>query len=160
MAMGSHQSAAMVSDTWLTPPHIIKALGRFDLDPCTPPAMPWQTAAKRYTEADDGLTSPWFGRVWLNPPYSREAVKWLRKLADHGNGVALVFARTETAWFWETVWNAADAVLFLRGRIHFHHGDGTRASANAGAPSVLVAYGKENARILQESGIEGRFIHL
>lgn len=160
MAIGSHQSAVMKSDTWLTPQPIINALGAFDLDPCTPPVMPWQTATRRYTEADDGLASPWEGRVWLNPPYSREAVKWLRKLSNHGNGIALIFARTETAWFFETIWEKADALLFLKGRIHFHYADGTRASANAGAPSVLVAYGKENVTALYCCKIPGRFIDL
>lgn len=160
MGMSSHQSASMKSDTWLTPPSIVQDLGEFDLDPCTPPVMPWQTAKKRYTIVEDGLVSPWEGRVWLNPPYSREAVKWLRKLADHGDGIALVFARTETAWFFETVWRKADAVLFIEGRLHFHYPDGERAAANAGAPSVLVAYGKNNVRALCQSKIKGEFIDL
>ena len=96
MSLSAHQSARMMTDEWLTPPEILAALGPFDLDPCTPDAMPWQTAAARYTKRDDGLAQPWRGRVWLNPPFGREAVRWLRKLAAHGDGVALVPARTET----------------------------------------------------------------
>lgn len=160
MSMGRHQSAAMKSDVWLTPPGIIAALGDFDLDPCAPSKRPWNTARAHYTPEDDGLSKPWFGRVWLNPPYSREAVRWLRRMVEHGNGVALVFARTETEWFWETVWRAATACLFLEGRIHFHLPDGSRAKANAGAPSVLVAYGSRNAEVLRTSGIEGAFVDL
>lgn len=158
--MGGHQSAAMKSDTWLTPPEIVAALGKFDLDPCCPPVMPWPTADRMLCERDDGLTADWNGRVWLNPPYSREAVKWLRKLADHGNGTALIFARTETSWFFETIWRAATAVLFLEGRIHFHKADGTRAAANAGAPSCLVAYGEVDATILRECAIDGYFVRI
>lgn len=157
-AMGSHQSARMESDTWLTPPEIIDVLGPFDLDPCTPKEMPWETAIHRYTPADDGLRQPWFGRVWLNPPYSREAVKWLEKMAEHGHGTALVFARTETEWFHRMVWQRATALLFLRGRIHFHDITGARASANAGAPSVLVAYGDEDAKLLRASQIAGMYV--
>jgi hypothetical protein len=160
MSMGSHQSAAMKSDTWLTPPEIIQALGKFDLDPCCPPVMPWPTASRTFSVREDGLMQPWEGRVWLNPPYSREAVKWLRKMADHGHGTALLFARTETAWFFETVWHAATAVLFLEGRIHFHRADGSRAEANAGAPSCLVGYGEEDARILEASGIAGHYVRI
>lgn len=160
MSMGGHQSAAMKSDTWLTPPNIIHALGEFDLDPCCPPVMPWRTAAHVMTKKQNGLGSQWHGRVWLNPPYSRDAVDWLRKMARHGRGTALVFARTETAWFVETVWEAATAILFLYGRIHFHYADGTRAAANAGAPSCLVAYGKEDADILRKCGLAGRFVPL
>lgn len=158
LGIGGHQSAAMITDTWLTPPHIIKALGPFDLDPCCPESMPWPTAAWSYCRADDGLSKDWHGRVWLNPPYSREAVKWLRKLADHGQGTALVFARTETSWFFDYVWKRASAILFLEGRIHFHLPDGSRAKANAGAPSCLVAYGEKDAELLQGSGIKGVFI--
>lgn len=160
MGMGSHQSAAMISDTWLTPPEIIKELGPFDLDPCCPRLMPWKTAEFSYTAHEDGLKQPWEGRVWLNPPYSREAVHWLRKLVKHGDGIALTFARTETAWFFETIWRAATACLFLEGRIHFHYADGSRAAANAGAPSVLVAYGDENASALRAAMIAGHFVDL
>jgi hypothetical protein len=160
MAMGSHQSAAMKTDTWITPPHIIEALDNFDLDPCCPPDMPWRTADRMVSLPEDGLQIPWAGRVWLNPPYSREAVRWLRKMAAHDHGTALVFARTETAWFFETVWRAASAVLFLEGRIHFHYPDGKRAAANAGAPSCLVAYGKSDANTLAIAPISGQFIRL
>ena len=161
MTMGSHHSASMITDTWLTPPEIIEALGAYDLDPCAAPSpRPWPTAKTHIEKPLDGLAEKWAGRVWLNPPYSREAVKWLRKLADHGTGTALVFARTETSWFVETVWERATAVLFLHGRIHFHHADGTRAPANAGAPSCLVAYGHLDAAMLANSGIEGTFVRL
>lgn len=154
-AIGSHQSSRMKSDIWLTPQDILKPLGSFDLDPCAPSVRPWNTATKHFSLPLDGLTQPWSDRVWLNPPYSREAVRWLRKLAEHGNGTALVFARTETAWFVESIWKRADAILFLEGRITFRLPDGTKAAANSGAPSVLAAYGPNNVLALQQSGIPG-----
>lgn len=91
--------------------------------------------------------------MWCNPPFGREAVKWLRRMVEHGNGVALIPARTETEMFYECVWNAADAVLFIKGRPHFHYVDGTRAPFNSGAPICLVAYGQENASSLLCSGL-------
>ena len=112
-----------------------------------------EIAKHHFTILDDGLSKPWFGRVFCNPPFGREAVKWLRRLREHGNGVALVPARTETKMFYETVWGAADAVLFVRGRPHFHHVSGERASFNSGAPIALVAYGKRNEQALVESGL-------
>jgi hypothetical protein len=157
-SIGGHQSARMLSDTWLTPPGLLAALGSFDLDPCCPVGMPWTTARECYTPHDDGLAQPWRGRVWLNPPYSRDAVKWLRRMAEHGDGIALTFARTETSWFFETIWRRAAALLFLEGRIHFHHINGSRAHANAGAPSVLVAYGRNNANALARCEIPGSFV--
>ncbi|MBF6607760.1 MAG: adenine methyltransferase, partial [Flavobacterium sp.] len=158
--IGSHQSAKMLKDEWLTPPEIIKSLGDFDLDPCSPINRPWNTAKKHFTINDNGLIQDWEGRVWCNPPYGLEASKWLSKLAEHDNGIALIFARTETKMFFEYVWNNADAVLFIEGRLHFHHVDGSRAKANAGAPSVLIAYGIENAKILKNCKIKGKFIQL
>ena len=158
--MGGHQSAKAMKDEWLTPPHILRALGHFDLDPCAPVNRPWDTASTHMTIEDNGLAKPWSGRVWCNPPYGLEAAKWLARLADHGNGIALIFARTETRMFFETVWPKADALLFIEGRLHFHHVDGTRAAANSGAPSVLVAYGASNADALRLCGLPGKFIAL
>ena len=149
MSLSSHQSARLKSDIYLTPPAIVRAVGPFDLDPCCPPAMPWQTAHRMISLPQDGMAMPWEGRVWLNPPFGREAAKWLEKLAHHGNGIALVPARTETRMFYSWVWPFASAVCFLRGRPHFHYADGTRASANSGAPIALVAYGVSNRFKLQ-----------
>ena len=158
--IGSHQSANMKKDEWLTPPEIIKALGEFTLDPCAPIVRPWEMAKKHFTINDNGLEKEWNGRVWCNPPYGLEASKWLKKLTEHGNGIALIFARTETKMFFEWVWNNATAVKFIEGRLYFHHVDGTKARANAGAPSVLIAYGNENAEILENCEIKGKFLRL
>ena len=150
----------MINDEWLTPPEIIEELGPFDLDPCSPVGRPWATARKHFTVRDNGLVQPWEGRVWLNPPYGSHLARWLSKLADHGDGIALVFARTETAAFFSEVWGRADALRFIKGRLHFHHVDGTRARANGGAPSVLVAYGETNAEAIANCKIPGRYIAL
>ena len=158
--IGSHQSANMKNDEWLTPPHIINALGNFDLDPCAPIIRPWDTAVKHYTIEDNGLCKEWSGRVWCNPPYGLEASAWLDKLAKHGNGIALIFARTETKMFFEHVWNKADSLLFIEGRLFFHYVTGEKAKSNSGAPSVLVAYGSKNSEILQNCKIPGKFVSL
>lgn len=159
MSMGGHHSAAMLKDEWITPPEILSHLGKFDLDPCAPIVRPWDTADRHYDINDDGLQHPWHGRVWCNPPYGKETGIWLSRMAYHGNGIALIFARTETRMFFEHVWNKAGAVLFIEGRLHFHHVDGTRAAANAGAPSCLVAYGENNVRTLEKSGL-GAFVDM
>lgn len=120
MGLSSHITRnERTTDEWLTPPEIIKALGVFDLDPCSPVKRPWDTALNHYTINDDGLSLPWFGRVWCNPPFGREAIRWLRKMKEHGDGIALIPARTETTMFYECVWGYADGVLFIKGRPHF-----------------------------------------
>jgi len=84
--MGSHHSANMINDEWLTPPHILKALGEFDLDPCAPVVRPWPMAKTHYTKVDDGLQKQWFGRVWCNPPYGREIGAWVKKASETMGG--------------------------------------------------------------------------
>lgn len=158
--MGSHQSAKMKNDEWLTPPEIIQALGDFNLDPCAPVSRPWPMAKKHLTVRDNGLMLPWEGRVWCNPPYGRESEEWLARMASHGNGIALIFARTETEMFFSQVWGKADAILFIQGRLSFYYVDGRRAEANSGAPSCLVAYGTENVKALEKSGIDGKLVIL
>ena len=158
--IGSHQSGKMMNDEWLTPPEIVKELGPFLLDPCAPIKRPWDTAFHHYTKEDDGLRQPWSGRVCLNPPYGREASAWLDKLKKHGKGIALIFARTETDMFFRHVWNDAHSLLFIEGRLYFHYVDGSRAKANSGAPSVLIAYGEEESEVLENCSIKGKFIKL
>jgi hypothetical protein len=143
---------------WLTPPEIPQALGAFDLDPCSPICRPWDTAKKHYTIEDNGLTQEWFGRVWLNPPYGRETFKWCEKLAHHGSGIALIFARTETRGFYRAVWNRADTVFFFRGRIRFYHytsEEGWIQQSSANAPSCLVSYSAKDTEAITNSGLEG-----
>lgn len=160
--IGGHQSPVNQKDEWLTPPSILQALGPFDLDPCAPIVRPWNMAARHYTLVDDGLKQRWEGRVWLNPPYGQPelVVPWLQRMVKHGWGTALIFARTETDMFFETVWKEATALLFLRGRLHFHHASGEQAKHNSGAPSVLIAYGEHDANILEACNIEGQFVPL
>ncbi len=158
--IGGHQSASSRTDDWLTPPEIIQALGPFDLDPCASIDQPWKTAKTQWTIKDDGLFKNWFGKVWLNPPYGQSTSVWLNRIANHGNGIALIFARTETQMFFNYVWHAADAIFFIRGRLSFYYPDGTRSKTNAGAPSVLIAYGNKNAGKLKHAHIGGKYIAL
>ena len=71
-------------------------------------------------------------------------------MAKHNNGVLLLHARTETAWF-RGVWDHADTILFLGRRMRFCNKEGVAAAANSGAPIVLAAFGGEAVRRLQSS---------
>lgn len=150
-------------DEWLTPPHIIKALGPFDLDPCAPVKRPWEMARHHYTVADDGLAKPWEGRVWCNPPYGRETFRWLDKLARHKMGLALIFARTETIGFHETIWRRAHSVFFFQGRLKFHFVTGEQGGP-ANAPSCLVSYSQDDTSAISFAqalcAVRGRLVVL
>lgn len=149
------------TDDWLTPPSLLAALGPFDLDPCASAAQPWPTACQQYTRADNGLLLPWFGRIWLNPPFSAWA-RWIARMAGHRHGTALLPARIETAAFHEHVLDGADAMLVLRGRIDFHRPDGSPADRRNGADfaTVLVAYGGDDVMRLADAGLDGRLVLL
>lgn len=147
-------------DEWLTPPHIFKALGHFDLDPCAPISPPWRIADWNLNILDDGLAQDWskWGFIWCNPPYGKQTPKWLEKMARHNNGIALIFARTDTRMFHDYVFNA-DAILFLKGRLSFYSVDGIKGGT-AGAPSCLVAYGREAVKRLENCGLKGKLIRI
>lgn len=146
--------SARTTDEWHTPPEVFEALRiNFGLDPAAPAGgVPWIPARRHFSRADDGLAQPWAGRVWLNPPYGREIGKWLARLAAHGDGLALVFPRTDTAWFQEAT-RTATAACFIAGRLRFIGPDGERARAGAGAGSLLLAWGLSCALALAHADL-------
>lgn len=144
----THDNVDNLSVDWYTPPHIFDGLGVFDLDPCQPiGGVKWIPALQYYTLEDDGLTSDWYGRVWLNPPYGKHTPQWLAKMHTHRNGIALLFARTDCAWFHDYV-AKADAILFLKGRVKFVDGLGVSGGNGAGSGSMLIAWGRKNVQAL------------
>ena len=166
MTLGSHQTTVGKSQVHITPKWVCEPFDA-DLDPCANDPMPWPCARESYSLPQDGLALPWHGFVWLNPPFERYGVaRWIEKLAAHGNGIALLHARTETDWF-RPCWRHASAMLFLSQRLIFHKFDGSPQTisnpsskhfgkpANSGAPVVLVAFGQAARARLQRSGIPG-----
>lgn len=142
-------------DITLTPLDLIEKLGEFDLDPC---GITWHKTAKTiFSLPVDGLKSDWYGRVWLNPPYSSPA-EWLEKLAIHGNGIALVLSSTGTKWFQNFGFNRADSMFFLKGRPKFMRLDKSRVSIMRDV--VLIAYGEYNSEILSKCDLAGYFVKL
>jgi hypothetical protein len=135
---------------------VFEALGiSFDLDPCSPGPgiVPWIPARTHYTVVENGLTQPWYGRVWLNPPYGPGIDRWLERFSEHRNGIALIFARTDTRWFHRYA-ACAEAVCFTRGRIPFiSPGTLTNTCGGPGCGSVLLAYGARCVSALRRSGL-------
>jgi phage N-6-adenine-methyltransferase len=132
------------SDERGTPLTLIRPLKRvveFDLDPASG-CEPEPIAPNRYTKEDDGLARPWWGHVWLNPPYS-EIADWMEKAAKEAQGVdvdsimALVPNRTSTRWFHDYA-TTADRYVVLDGRLKYEHTDGS-----APFPSAVFVWGAD-----------------
>ena len=152
----------VTTDSWITPKPLLDRLGPFDLDPCACIPQPWPTAKRMLTELDDGLMAKWEGHVWMNPPYGKSLDAWLNRLSVHNDGIALVFARTETRAFFRFVWPFASALLFLRGRLTFFRPDGSESDVghNSGGPSVLIGYGERAAKKLHECSDLGALVKI
>ena len=119
----------------------ISSIFNFSLDVC---ALPENAKCENYyTPKDDGLSKPWMGGVWCNPPYGREISSWVKKAYEESqkeyNSFVLMLlpARTDTKWWWDWVQGKA-TLFFIKGRVKF--GD-----HNVGAPfpSVLALYMKD-----------------
>lgn len=150
------------NDEWYTPKEIIQSLGEFDLDPATSlEAYKLNKSARKiYTTKENGLRQEWEGRVWLNPPYSNPLIQqFLMKMAEHNNGIALVFAKIEAKWFHDIVLQYATAIKFLYNRIRFYKPDGTQGMQPRNG-SMLIAYGKDNAEILMNNTLKGKYLFL
>lgn len=145
----SHESQKAESVSWYTPPSIFELLNtEFDLDVCAPQGgVPWIPAKNHYALPQDGLAEKWEGKVWCNPPYGKETPLWLKKILEHGNGIALVFARTDTKWFHDYA-AKADSLLFLKGRVQFVDGLQKTNSSGSTCGSVLLAYGTDCQEVL------------
>ena len=118
------------TNDWITPLWVIQSFnklamsgggGFFDLDPC---------ASK-------------------TQPHPCETRKWVERLAKHENGIALVFARVETALWQNIIFEYGSLFLFPARRISFMRPDGTTPKSSAGAPSAFIAFGDECAEALR-----------
>jgi hypothetical protein len=125
--------------------------GAFDLDPCSPTSDGRTTFVKArayFTEADDGLSLPWFGTVYMNPPYGRSIHHWTAKAKSEvkqGNAelvIGLLAARPDTA-FWHRDIVGSASVFFLKGRLKFGNADQV-----APFPSCLVIWGGSHEVII------------
>lgn len=161
------------SEEWYTPSHILErvyqVLGIPDLDPCCNEGTPIVNADSYLRKKDNGLVHSWHGRVYLNPPYGRDMIRWAKKMkSEYESGnvkemIALVPARVDTSWWWEL---REYSVGFITGRLKFgypepeppdpswspevqiqylHHIQ-EKAKHRATFPSAVIYFGKDLTR--------------
>lgn len=146
-------SAASVPVEWYTPPYIFEKLKiTFDLDPCAAPRHDAVPALNKYVLPVDGLKEQWMGTVWVNPPYGKQTTLWIDKLIKHNDGMALVFARTDTQWFQKAI-HSASVICFIESRVKFINGTTGRTDGTPGAGSALIGWGNVARKAIIQSGL-------
>ena len=127
------------TDLWETPQDLFDKLNNefhFTLDVCATPEN--AKCDSFYTKEQDGLSQPWKGVVWCNPPYGKQIGSWVRRgffASQSGNTVVMLLpARTDTRWFHEYIYGKAE-IRFIRGRLKF---GGSKNSAPF--PSMVVVF--------------------
>jgi phage N-6-adenine-methyltransferase len=111
------------SDDWATPQDFFDRMnalhGPLELDVCA--SAENAKCPRYYSRENDGLSQPWTGRCWMNPPYGRTIGLWMRKAYEESQRGALVVclvpARTDTSWWHD--YAAKGQVTFIRGRLKF-----------------------------------------
>lgn len=158
--MKKHQLINQTSGAYeyYTPQEIIEAarrvLGYFDLDPASSVAANKRIGAKQfYTESDDGLSKPWFGKIWMNHPFGKKSnPRWIGKLvASNQNGfvpeaLCLTYACTSEKWFQPLLFRPQ---CFLCPRTNFILPDG-KVKKGVTKGSVVTYFGDNTAAFCKE----------
>ncbi len=136
---------------WNTPPEFLESVYRFwpcgiNLDPCSN-STSLVTASLTWdgTEGQNGLHKPWYGSVFVNPPYGREITDWVKKIqcevsAHDCEVLALVPARTDTRW-WHLAMENCRAFCLIKGRLKF-----VGAPHAAPFPSAVIYWGRRTGQ--------------
>jgi len=146
---------SQATQEWYTPPHIIERartlLGQIDLDPCTAELPQTWIKATTYYTLNKPATGPWYGKVWLNPPFD-DAASWINNLekrflsAGVTEAVAIVNSALGYKWY-EELWRNFP-VCCLRERLCFVNEQGkTGGQAKKGQTIVYMGY---NYRAFQD----------
>lgn len=150
------------NNEWYTPSEYIEAaravMGEINLDPASSEIANKTVKADHiYTVEDNGLEKPWFGNVWLNPPYASDLIgkfaeKVVNELGNIKQAIVLVNNATETEWFYGMVTNAT-AVCFPKSRVKFYTPDGkTGAPLQGQAVIYFGEYVNRFINVFDEKG--------
>lgn len=110
------------TDEWVTPQDLFDRLNYefgFDLDVCAD-----HSNAKTdyfFSKEVDALKMNWRGVCWMNPPYGRQIVAWMKKAYEESQAgatvVCLVPSSTSTGWWHDYAMKGE--IRFLRGRVKY-----------------------------------------
>ena len=142
-----------VNDILRTPAYITEALGKFDLDPCAGKDTFIGDENYYIGRGEDGLSLPWTGTVFCNPPFSQKEL-WIEKMISHGEGILLLPERGSAPWFGPLA-KAAGCYFVMGKKINFIGGP---SSNNLG--SVLFPFGSDAIDKIANSNLPGHFVEV
>ena len=146
----NEEQAEYTNDDHYTPKWVFDELDlEFDIDVAAPPlGVPWIPCKKFYTMKDDGLTSPWYGRVWCNPPFTNPT-PWVDRFIEHKNGILLVPV-SRSKWF-NKLWNSEAKIVKTPYDFKFSrpHSEDKHISFQ----TFLFAFGDENIKAISKLGM-------
>jgi len=126
------------TDLWSTPQEFFdkyNAIYNFTLDVCATDDN--AKCSTYFTKEQDGLSKKWTGVCWMNPPYGREIVKWMKKAYESSlqgaTVVCLVPSRTDTQW-WHN-YAMKGNIEFIKGRLKFGN-----SNNSAPFPSAIITF--------------------
>jgi phage N-6-adenine-methyltransferase len=158
----SHLSIGTGNDEWYTPSEWVemarKVMGGIDLDPASnEEANKIIKATKFFTKEDCGLEKDWFGKVWINPPYSRELMpKFATKIIEQRDNceeiIILSHNNTETNWF-QGLAGVSNCICFPSSRISFYN-KSKKASPVQGQAFFYIGESSEKfTQVFKERGL-------
>ena len=165
--MAAHRKAArdMRPNEFYTPSHIIElaraSMGGIDLDPASCELANETVGATRFYDIkQDGLKRPWFGNIFLNPPYSRFGPPFVRKAVEEFKSARIKQAiillnvnHIATHWFNDAM-QVEHLVCLPRKRIN--HTSPIHITSSPTSASVLIGIGVDRERFIEHFGPLGR----
>ena len=120
--MGTEQIGTSLSHEYSTPLSIVNPLIKeFDLHIDVAASAQNAKLPHYWTIKDDALSKTWKGNCWINPPYSRDLKKWVKKAHSErhsGTKVCLIPVRSNTKW-WSEVCRDSE-IRFINGEVNFN----------------------------------------
>jgi DNA N-6-adenine-methyltransferase (Dam). len=160
-----------LKDVWQTPDEVLTMLGEIDLDPCAGlDTNHGETNFRNITH--DGLESDWFGRVFVNPPFSEKSA-WLEKSIEERENTECIFVLTPDStdtisWWHEYIASEADYIWFSEGRISYvvpeeraHLFDDHEGGEKAGSPTfgtAISVFGEPGDDTLERMNENGQLL--
>ncbi len=156
----TRQNNTNLKDVWQTPDSLLDLLGHIDLDPCAGPDT--NIGDTNYTESDDGLTQDWFGRVFVNPPFTQKT-EWLEKVIEERDNTDVIFVVTPDSTDTKSWWHGyiaehADYIWFSRGRISYIDPDTGEKMGSPTFGTAISIFGQVDSATLDRLAENGQLL--